>query len=55
MEVDIKDSKGFVEIKINDTKIENVTSYSVSSDEDFAIVTLVLAVPKGNFNLKFDY
>lgn len=52
MEVDIKESKDSLEIKIDDTKIENVTRYSVSSDEDFTSVTLVLTVPKGNFKFQ---
>lgn len=55
MEISIKDSKEMNEIKIDDKKLTNVISYSLSSDVDTVMVTLVLEFPKNKVNIQADY
>ncbi len=54
MEISLKESKKICEIKIDDKKLTNVISYSISSDVNTTKVTLVLDFPKDNVNVQVD-
>lgn len=54
MEISLKESGKNFDIKINDKKLTNVTSYSISSDVYTTKVTLVLEFPKDNVNIQVD-
>lgn len=54
MKISLKESEKISEIKIDDKKLTNVISYSISSDVDTTKVTLVLELPKDNVNVQFD-
>ena len=54
MEISLKESEKISEIKIDDKKLTNVISYSISSDVDTIKVTLVLEFPKDNVNVQVD-
>lgn len=55
MEICIVESKDKNLIRIDDTYLSNVLSYSISSDDYSAEVTLVLAFPKDKVNVQADY
>lgn len=55
MELSIVETKDKSLIRIDDTYLNNVLSYSISSDEHRADVTLVLAFPKDKVNVQVDY
>ena len=55
MEISIVETKDKNLIKIDDTNLSNVLSYSISSDDHRAEVTLVLAFPKDKVNVQVDY
>ena len=55
MELSIVETKDKSLIRIDDKYLNNVLSYSISSDEHRAEVTLVLAFPKDKVNVQVDY
>lgn len=55
MEISIIESKDKSLIKIDDTNLNNVLSYAISSDDHRAEVTLVLSFPKDKVNVQVDY
>lgn len=55
MEVSIKDSDGKLEIKIDDKEMENVTSYSLSSDVDTVTLNLNFVLPRENVKVQAAY
>ena len=55
MKISLKESEKISEIKIDDKKLTNVISYSISPDLDTTKVTLVLEFPKDNANIQVDY
>lgn len=54
MKISLKESQKVCEIKIDDKKLTNVISYSISSDVDTTKVTLVLELSKDNVNVQVD-
>lgn len=55
MELSIVETNDKSLIKIDDTNLSNVLSYSISSGEYVAEVTLVLVFPTDKVNVQFDY
>ena len=55
MEISIVETKDKNLIKIDDTYLNNVLSYSISSNDHRAEVTLVLAFPKDKVNVQVEY
>ena len=54
MKINLKESEKISEIKIDDKKLTNVVSYSISSDVNTTKITLVLEFPKDNVNVQVD-
>ena len=54
MNISLKESEKNFDIKIDDKKLTNVASYSISSDVNTTKITLVLVFPKDNVNVHVD-
>lgn len=54
MNLSVSDTSEVFSIKIDDKEIENVSSYSLSSDSDFLRLRLELTIPKSNVTIQVD-
>lgn len=55
MDLSITDTSEVFSIKMDDKEIENVSSYSISSDQDFLRLRLELTLPRSNVTIKVDH
>lgn len=54
MDLSITDTSEVFSIKMDDKEIENVSSYSISSDLDIFRLHLELTLPKSNVTIQVD-
>ncbi len=55
MNLSITDTSEVFSIKIDDKEIENVSSYSLSSDSDILRLRLELTIPKSKVSIQVDH
>ena len=55
MDLSITDTSDVFSIKMDDKEIENVSRYSISSDQDFLRLRLELTLPRSNVTIQVDH
>lgn len=55
MDLSITDTSEVFSIKMDGKEIENISSYSLSSDSDILRLRLELAIPKSNVTIQVDH
>lgn len=55
MDLSITDTSEVFSIKMDDKEIENVSSYSISSDQSFLHLHLELTIPRSKVTIQVDH